>query len=384
MVAIVSDKREFILGAVADVYTDVALHPGKQFHFPTGRPACLFVGYPAAQLDRLPATAVESFAGVGHPFAAGVIREGDVVLDIGAGSGTDTLLAGLLASRGTVYGLDMTRPMLDKLSRNIALMGAHHVHALEGNAEQIPMPDASVDVVTSNGVLNLVPDKARAFAEIARVLKPGGRLQVADIALDNPVSTKSRADPKLWAECVVGAVVEARYIELLHAAGLDVELIARQDYFSASASADTRRAARSLGAHAITLRGVRREKGRPAVRVLARRWAGLLAWTLSLLTCYGLLALLPLLAALGLAVAPDATAWAAAIMFFAALAAAAVAAGRGWHRRAWPTMVATGAVLLLAWVMFVRFDRALELVGFALLGIAVFADRSLRREAGCG
>ena len=190
MVAIVSDKREFILGAVADVYTDVALHPGKQFHFPTGRPACLFVGYPAAQLDRLPATAVESFAGVGHPFAAGVIREGDVVLDIGAGSGTDTLLAGLLASRGTVYGLDMTRPMLDKLSRNIELMGAHHVHALEGNAEQIPMPDASVDVVTSNGVLNLVPDKARAFAEIARVLKPGGVALIAfhigseDIHLD--------------------------------------------------------------------------------------------------------------------------------------------------------------------------------------------------------
>jgi arsenite methyltransferase len=180
------------------------------------------------------------------------------VLDVGSGSGTDTLLASTLASRGTVFGLDMTDAMLEKLERNIAAMGATHVRPIRGNAEEIPLPDASVDVVTSNGVLNLVPDKPRAFAEIARVLKPGGRLQVADIALENAVSEKSRADPKLWAECVVGAVVESNYIALLRDAGLEVDVIARQDYFSGSVNADTRRAARSLGAHAITLRGVRR------------------------------------------------------------------------------------------------------------------------------
>lgn len=259
MVAILSDKREFIFRAVAEMYADVAQHPGKQFHFPTGRLACLFVGYPAAQLDRLPATAVESFAGVGYPFAAQAIAAGDVVLDIGSGSGTDALLAGTLAARGTVYGLDMTAAMLDKLRRNIEAMGCTHVHALEGNAEAIPLPAASVDVVTSNGVLNLVPDKPRAFAEIARVLKPGGRLQIADIALDNPVSDKSRADPKLWAECVVGAVVEAQYLAMLDAAGLSVDIIGRIDYFSGSANADTRRAAHSLGAHAVTLHGMRRQ-----------------------------------------------------------------------------------------------------------------------------
>jgi SAM-dependent methyltransferase len=137
-------------------------------------------------------------------------------------------------------------------------MGAGGVQTLEGNAEEIPLSDASVDVVISNGVLNLVPDKGRAFAEIARVLRPGGRLQISDIALRDPVSEKSRADPQLWAECVVGAVVEEDYLTLLGEAGLNVEIISRQDYFSGSVSADTRRAAKSLGAHAITLRGVRR------------------------------------------------------------------------------------------------------------------------------
>lgn len=257
MVAMVSDKREFIFKAVREMYSDVAEHPGKTFHFPTGRLACLFVGYPAEQLDLLPPAALESFAGVGYPFAAGVIGEGDMVLDIGSGSGTDTLLAGTLVGCGRVYGLDMTPAMLDKLRRNAHSMGATRVELLEGNAEEIPLPDASVDVVTSNGVLNLVPDKRRAFAEIVRVLKPGGRLQMSDIALRNPVSEKSRADPQLWAECVVGAVVEDDYLVLLREAGLAVEVIGRQDYFSGSVSADTRRAARTLGAHAITLRGKR-------------------------------------------------------------------------------------------------------------------------------
>jgi SAM-dependent methyltransferase len=126
---------------------------------------------------------------------------------------------------------------------------------LEGNAEQIPLPDASVDVVTSNGVLNLVPDKPAAFGEIARVLKPGGRLQIADIALRVPVSDQSRSDPRLWAECVVGAITEDDYGSLLRAAGLSVEVLSEMDYFAGSANASTRRAAHGLGAHAIVMRG---------------------------------------------------------------------------------------------------------------------------------
>jgi SAM-dependent methyltransferase len=191
MVAIIGDKKEFIFKAVEQMYTDVATRPDVTFHFPTGRLACLFVGYPADQLDLLPAEATESFAGVGYPFAAEVVRADDTVLDIGSGSGTDTLIASLLVgSGGTVYALDMTAAMRDKRRRNASAMSADNVRIVDGNADEIPLPDASVDVVTSNGVLNLVPDKPVAFAEIARVLKPGGRLQISDIVLRVPVSEK--------------------------------------------------------------------------------------------------------------------------------------------------------------------------------------------------
>ena len=251
-----SDKKEFIFKAVEEMYTDVACRPGAVFHFPTGRLACLFVGYPAEQLDAIPSEAAESFAGVGYPFVADAIRPGDTVLDIGSGSGTDTLIAAAMTGpAGTVYGLDMTRAMREKLQRIVTAKQIEHVRVLEGNAEQIPLPDASVDVVTSNGVLNLVPDKPTAFAEIARVLKPGGRLQIADIALRVPVSDQSRADPRLWAECVVGAITEDDYLSLLRAAGLSVEVLSDLDYFAASANASTRRAAQALGAHAIVMRG---------------------------------------------------------------------------------------------------------------------------------
>jgi ubiquinone/menaquinone biosynthesis C-methylase UbiE len=130
-------------------------------------------GYPAEDLELLPPSAVESFAGVGYPFAARVIRHGDVVLDIGSGSGTDTLIAArLVGPAGRVIGLDMSEAMLEKLRGNIALAGVANVEVIAGNAESIPLPDASVDVVTTNGVINLVPDKSRAIREIARVARP--------------------------------------------------------------------------------------------------------------------------------------------------------------------------------------------------------------------
>jgi arsenite methyltransferase len=258
--ALWSNKKEFIFKAVEEMYTDVASRPDTVFHFPTGRSACVFVGYPADRLDGLPAEATESFAGVGYPFAADVIRPGDAVLDIGSGSGTDALIAAMLTGEsGVVYGLDMTRAMREKLQRIVTAKQIGHVRVLEGNAEQIPLPDASVDVVTSNGVLNLVPDKPAAFGEIARVLKPGGRLQIADIALRVPVSDQSRADPRLWAECVVGAVTEDDYGSLLRAAGLSIEVLSKMDYFAGSVNASTRRAAHGLGAHAIVMRGCKPE-----------------------------------------------------------------------------------------------------------------------------
>ena len=256
MVAILSNQREVIFDAVRRMYTDVALMPEREFHFPTGRRACEFVGYPAEQLDRLPAAAIESFAGVGYPFAAAVIRIGDTVLDIGSGSGTDAFIAaGLVGPGGRVIGLDLTEAMRDKLRANAAAAGVANLEVLAGNAEAIPLPDASVDVVSSNGMLNLVPDKPRAIREIARVLRAGGRMQMADIVVRTLPSEACRAQPELWAECVVGATTAESYVAGFEAAGLcDVELLSPSDYFAGSSSAETRRVAGSFGAHSVVLR----------------------------------------------------------------------------------------------------------------------------------
>jgi arsenite methyltransferase len=257
MVAILSNQREVIFEAVRRMYTEVAVAPGREFHFPTGRRACEFVGYPAQELALLPMSAIESFAGVGYPFAAGVMRQGDTVLDIGSGSGTDALIAArLVGPTGRVIGLDLTEAMLEKLRANIAAAGVANVEGLAGNVESIPLPDASVDVVTTNGVLNLVPDKSRAIREIARVLRPGGRLQMADIVVRSLPTEACRSQPELWAECIVGATMEESYIAGFEAAGLvSLEVLSRSDYFAGSASPETRKVAGSFGAHAIVFRG---------------------------------------------------------------------------------------------------------------------------------
>jgi SAM-dependent methyltransferase len=260
MVAILSNQREVILDAVQRMYRDVATMPERVFHFPTGRGACEFVGYPAEQLDVLPGSALESFAGVGYPFAANVIRPGDVVLDVGSGSGTDALIAGgLVGAAGRVIALDMTEAMREKLRATLASVRVENVEVLAGDAENLPLPEAAVDVVTSNGVLNLVPDKSRAMREIARVLRPGGRLQLADIVVESLPSEACRSHPELWAECVVGATTFETYVTGFREAGFDdIEELGRLDYFAGSSSVETRMVAASFGAHSIVLRGRRR------------------------------------------------------------------------------------------------------------------------------
>lgn len=259
MVVVTSNQREIIFGAVQAMYTTVASAPGQEFHFPTGRRACELVGYPGAQLDDVLPGAVESFAGVGYPFQADVIRAGDRVLDVGSGSGTDALIASrLVGPHGMVIGLDMTEAMRRKLEANVARAGATNVRVIEGNAEAIPLPEAAVGVVTTNGVINLVPDKAAAIREIYRVLAPGGRVQLADIVVDALPSEACRAKPQLWAECIVGATSEADYLGLFALAGFrDVDVLARHDYFAGSTSAETRKVASSFGAHAFVLRATK-------------------------------------------------------------------------------------------------------------------------------
>ncbi len=249
--------EDSILEAVQQMYDDVAVCPTKEFHFPTGRAACLYVGYPESEIDAIPAGAVESFAGVGYPFLADQIRPGDTVVDVGSGSGVDVLIAGRKTGpSGRVYGIDMTPAMIAKAEANIQKMGLSHVEIVEGRADEIPLEDESVDVVTSNGVLNLVPDKEKAFREIRRILRPGGSVQIADIVLEKPVGDASKANPQLWAECIVGAVPEGEYVDLARSAGFEgVAIIDRLDYFARSANESTRKAAKGLGAHTVVLSG---------------------------------------------------------------------------------------------------------------------------------
>jgi len=264
MVAILSTRRDVILEAVRQMYTAVATAPERGFHFPTGRTACELVGYPKEQLDPIPATALESFAGVGYPFAAGLIRRGDTVVDVGSGAGTDALIASaLVGAEGRVIGLDITAAMRDKLRGNAVTAGATNVEVLAGSAEDIPLPDECVDVVTSNGVLNLVPDKALALREIARVLTSGGWLQLADIVVESLPSDACRSRPELWAECVVGATTLESYVAGLSTVGFrEIRVTDRVDYFGASSSAETRKVAQSFGAHSIVL-VARRGRGVP-------------------------------------------------------------------------------------------------------------------------
>ncbi len=250
-----TDLTPIITAAVQNLYTQVAKEPENEYHFPLGLAALRFVGYPDDDLKRLPGTATESFAGVGYPFIANAIKPGDVVLDIGSGSGTDVLYAALkVESTGKVFGLDMTPAMIEKARKNIEIMGAENVKILEGNATQIPLPDASVDVVTSNGVLNLIPDKGKAFQEIFRVLKPGGKLQIADIVVQEDVGAVCGINPQLWADCIGGAAVEKDYLTSIKDAGFtDVQCVNRLDYFKKSSSEYTKKITKTFGAETVVL-----------------------------------------------------------------------------------------------------------------------------------
>jgi arsenite methyltransferase len=190
---------ELLRSAIQDEYAEVAACPMKGFHFHTGRFLADRLGYPAERVKALPDSVVESFAGVGNPFVWGEPATGETVLDLGSGAGFDALqAAAMVGPKGRVIGVDMTPAMLEKARHNAALLGMDNAEFREGFLESLPVADEIVDVVISNGVVNLCPDKAAALAEAYRVLKPGGRLQLSDIVVRSAVPEDAKADISLW------------------------------------------------------------------------------------------------------------------------------------------------------------------------------------------
>jgi SAM-dependent methyltransferase len=239
---------------VRAVYTRVADDPDGDFHFHRGLDyAVERLGYSRTELSALPGVATARFAGVGNPFMAGEIRPGEVVLDHACGAGMDLLLAARrVGPTGRAIGVDMTPRMLEQAQTavHVAHLG-DRVDLRPGLLERLPVEDASVDVVISNGVLNLSPDKARALAEVWRVLRPNGRLQLADVVVARELSLAARSNPELWAACVGGALPEPELHELARAAGLvGGEIVARFDCFGGT-SAEAR-VSRDLRIAAVT------------------------------------------------------------------------------------------------------------------------------------
>ncbi len=187
---------------VSETYDRVAREPRGEFHFHRGLEyACDFLGYDRRSLEMLPAESTASFAGVGNPHRIGPIQAGETVLDIGCGAGMDLLLAARrVGAEGKAIGVDMTPAMIERAKRGALKAGVwENVEVRRGTAEELPVESESIDVVISNGVLNLSPDKLSAFGEIYRVLKPGGRLYLADVVVRRELSLAARSDVDLWA-----------------------------------------------------------------------------------------------------------------------------------------------------------------------------------------
>ena len=186
-------KRE-----IKKTYASVSAEPERDFIFPTGRAWAEEMGYPA-ELAAVPEGAVESFAGIANPWSLGRLEQGERVLDLGSGAGTDSLIAAqMVGPEGSVTGIDMTTEMLEKARAAAAELGTDNVTFVEGEVERLPFADGSFDVVISNGVIDLVPDKDAVFSEIHRVLRPGGRIQIADVTIQQPVSEEGKRNIDLW------------------------------------------------------------------------------------------------------------------------------------------------------------------------------------------
>jgi SAM-dependent methyltransferase len=213
---------------VKAMYRSVAENPHGDFHFEMGRAMAERLGYAPADLDRIPAEAVDSFAGVGYYFHLADLGEGETVVDLGSGSGMDSFIATLkVGARGKVFGIDMTDEQRAKAERLRVRDGFTTVKFLKGYIEEVPLPDSTADAVISNGVINLATDKTKVFREAARLLKPGGRLALSDIVTEVQLPETIVCNSTLWAACIGGAAQQDNYRRMIEAAGL--RLVKAQD-----------------------------------------------------------------------------------------------------------------------------------------------------------
>jgi arsenite methyltransferase len=248
---------------VKDVYRDVAWNPDAPRHFETGRELALQLGYPASLLACIPERALASFAGVGYHFDLAALQPGEHVLDLGSGSGTDVFCADAgMGGSGRVVGVDFTDAQLAKARAQAERHGRRAVEFVEAAIDDLPFEDASFDVVISNGVVNLSPVKHQVFAEAARVLRPGGRLVLADIVSERPLREATRRNAELWAACIAGAIPITAYVEAIAAAGFRLSGIRRNAYRFTTDRA--RQAAERYDVTSVTVVAVRTRRRRPA------------------------------------------------------------------------------------------------------------------------
>jgi arsenite methyltransferase len=223
-----SDELE---AKVREMYGKVAREEQAELHFEVGRALAERLGYPPELLDAIPPEASASFAGVGYHLDLAALEPGAAVLDLGSGSGTDAFCAAVqVGDGGRVTGVDFTREQIAKAARVRDRDGFRHVGFVAARIDELPFADATFDAVISNGVINLSVVKSRVFAEAARVLKPGGRLALADIVSGKPLKERTRRNVDLWAACIAGAIPRASYLESIADAGFELEHVRRNDY----------------------------------------------------------------------------------------------------------------------------------------------------------
>ena len=237
---------------VKDMYRHVAEQPEGEYHFELGRPLARRLGYPEEDLDRIPDGAIESFAGVGYFFDLADLEPGESVLDLGSGSGMDAFLAATkVGDEGHVLGVDMTEEQLAKARRLAEAHGFGQVELVAGRIEELPVEDRRFDLVISNGVINLSPEKHRVFAEVARVLRPGGRLAIADIVSEQELTESIVCDASLWASCIGGAAQQDEYRQAIGDAGLAIDEMRENPYEFISERA--RNASTKYGVKSVSL-----------------------------------------------------------------------------------------------------------------------------------